>query len=887
MVYMFEAERSVFIDGKEYKFFSLRVFGEDKIKKLPFSLRVLLENLIRYHIKDSGKVVEKSHIDSLIERKIGQEIPFYPERVILQDFTGIPLITDLAVMRDTVKKMGYDPKIINPIKRCDLVIDHSVQVDYFGSSFALELNIKKEFERNRERYIFLKWAQNAFKNFRVIPPGAGIIHQVNLEFLADVVIVQKYGKSKVLFPDTLLGTDSHTTMINALGVLGWGVGGIEAEAVMLGEPYYITIPEVVGVRLKGKPKPYITSTDIVLYLTHTLRKKGVVDKFVEFFGEGLKNLSLADRATVSNMCPEYGARCAFFPVDQETINYLYLTGRPKKHIEIVSAYLKENMLFQDYSDSDSVEYDEVVEVDLSEIEPTVAGPSRPHDKVELKDIKKRFYETLGREPKEVEVELDGGKYKIRDGSIIISAITSCTNTSNPYLMIGAGLLAKKAVERGLRTPPWVKTSNAPGSRVVTEYLKRLKLLPYLEALGFHITGYGCTVCIGNSGPINSKIEEAIRQNNLNCVAVLSGNRNFEARIHLMARSNFLMSPLLVVAFALAGKIIDPYEEPVGFDPNGFPVFLKDIWPSDEEIRECMSEVSPELFREKYSNIFEGNEDWKSLPSPQGDTFEWDPNSTYIKPPPFFDDFSDEPKPVEDISGARVLLWLGDTITTDHISPAGSIPENSPAGRYLLERGVKREDFNTYGARRGNWEVMVRGTFANTRLKNLLLGGTKEGGYTLFLGEKELSVFEASELYKKNNIPLLVVAGKEYGAGSSRDWAAKGTQLLGVKAVIAESFETIHRSNLVCMGVVPLQLKDKSSNELKLTGKEVFNIPLSQIEPGKELEIEMIREDGSVEKIKVIAKVNTKVELEYIKHGGILPYVLRKILERSRKKLSKT
>ncbi|GBD03361.1 Aconitate hydratase A [bacterium HR19] len=884
---MFEAERSVFIDGKEYKFFSLRVFGEDKIKKLPFSLRVLLENLIRYHIKDSGKVVEKSHIDSLIERKIGQEIPFYPERVILQDFTGIPLITDLAVMRDTVKKMGYDPKIINPIKRCDLVIDHSVQVDYFGSSFALELNIKKEFERNRERYIFLKWAQNAFKNFRVIPPGAGIIHQVNLEFLADVVIVQKYGKSKVLFPDTLLGTDSHTTMINALGVLGWGVGGIEAEAVMLGEPYYIAIPEVVGVRLKGKPKPYITSTDIVLYLTHTLRKKGVVDKFVEFFGEGLKNLSLADRATVSNMCPEYGARCAFFPVDQETINYLYLTGRPKKHIEIVSAYLKENMLFQDYSDSDIVEYDEVVEVDLSEIEPTVAGPSRPHDKVELKDIKKRFYETLGREPKEVEVELDGGKYKIRDGSIIISAITSCTNTSNPYLMIGAGLLAKKAVERGLRTPPWVKTSNAPGSRVVTEYLKRLKLLPYLEALGFHITGYGCTVCIGNSGPINSKIEEAIRQNNLNCVAVLSGNRNFEARIHLMARSNFLMSPPLVVAFALAGKIIDPYEEPVGFDPNGFPVFLKDIWPSDEEIRECMSEVSPELFREKYSNIFEGNEDWKSLPSPQGDTFEWDPNSTYIKPPPFFDDFSDEPKPVEDISGARVLLWLGDTITTDHISPAGSIPENSPAGRYLLERGVKKEDFNTYGARRGNWEVMVRGTFANTRLKNLLLGGTKEGGYTLFLGEKELSVFEASELYKKNNIPLLVVAGKEYGAGSSRDWAAKGTQLLGVKAVIAESFETIHRSNLVCMGVVPLQLKDRSSNELKLTGKEVFNIPLSQIEPGKELEIEMIREDGSVEKIKVIAKVNTKVELEYIKHGGILPYVLRKILERSRKKLSKT
>jgi len=884
---MLEAEKKLFINGKEYKFFSIRALGEDKIKKLPFSLRVLLENLLRYHIKDNGKVVEKNHIDSLIERKVGQEIPFYPERVILQDFTGIPLITDLAVMRDTVKKMGYDPKIINPIKRCDLVIDHSVQVDYFGSSLALELNIKKEFERNRERYIFLKWAQNAFENFRVIPPGAGIIHQVNLEFLADVVMVQKYGKNKVLFPDTLLGTDSHTTMINALGVLGWGVGGIEAEAVMLGEPYYITIPEVVGVRLKGKPKPYITSTDIVLFLTYTLRKRGVVDKFVEFFGEGVKNLSLADRATISNMCPEYGARCAFFPVDQETINYLYITGRPKKHIEIVSAYLKENMLFQDYSNSDSVEYDEVVEVDLSEIEPTVAGPSRPHDKVELKDIKKRFYETLGREPKEVEVELDSGKYKIKDGSIIIAAITSCTNTSNPYLMIGAGLLAKKAVERGLRTPPWVKTSNAPGSRVVTEYLKRLKLLPYLEALGFHITGYGCTVCIGNSGPINSKIEEAIRENNLNCVAVLSGNRNFEARIHLMARSNFLMSPPLVVAFALAGKIIDPNDEPIGFDPNGIPVFLKDIWPSDEEIRRCMNEVSPELFREKYSNIFEGNEEWKSLPSPKGDTFEWDPNSTYIKPPPFFDDFSDEPKPIENILGARVLLWLGDTVTTDHISPAGSIPKDSPAGNYLIERGVKKEDFNTYGARRGNWEVMVRGTFANTRLKNLLLGGRKEGGYTLFLGEKEVSVFEASELYKKNNIPLLVVAGKEYGAGSSRDWAAKGTQLLGVKAVIAESFETIHRSNLVCMGVVPLQLKDKSSKELKLTGKEVFNIPLSQIEPGKELEIEMVREDGSREKIKVIVKVNTKVELEYIKHGGILPYVLRKILERNRKKLSKT
>jgi aconitate hydratase len=876
-----QAKKELIVGKKKFTFFSIRITEEQKLKKLPFSLRILLENLIRHY---DGEVVNEENIKAILERKKGEEIPFFPERVILQDFTGVPLITDLAVMRDVAKKLGYDPKIINPIKRCDLVIDHSVQVDFYGSDLALELNIQKEFERNRERYIFLKWAQKAFKNMRVIPPGAGIIHQVNLEFLADVVRVEKIkGLGNVLYPDTLLGTDSHTTMINALGVLGWGVGGIEAEAVMLGEPYYITVPEVIGVKLSGKPKPEITATDIVLTITQVLRKKGVVDKFVEFFGDGVKNLPTQDRATISNMCPEYGARCSFFPPDEKTIEYLVMTARPKEHVKIVETYLKENLMFQDYSSEP--EFDDVVEINLEEIEPSVAGPSRPHDRIPLSRIKEKFYSYLGREPKGVEIELDGGvKAKVGDGTIIISAITSCTNTSNPELMIGAGILAKKAVERGLRVPPWVKTSNAPGSEVVSYYLEKSGLLPYLKALGFHITGYGCTVCIGNSGPINSKIESAIKENGLTCVAVLSGNRNFEGRIHLSARANFLMSPPLVVAFAIAGKIIDPYNEPLGYDPSGLPVYLKDIWPSKEEIEEVVKIISPKMFKEKYSKVFEGSKEWKELPSCEGDTFPWDENSTYIKPPPFFDGFTTEPPELQDIKDAHILLYLGDTITTDHISPAGSIPRNSPAGQYLISKGVKPEDFNSYGARRGNWEVMVRGTFANTRIKNLIFRGEKEGGYTIFFPEmKETNVFEASELYKEYGIPLIVVAGKEYGAGSSRDWAAKGTYLLGVKAVIAESFETIHRSNLIGMGVVPLRLKGTNAKELGITGKEKFFIPLKDLAPKKEIEVKMIRENGEEKTFKVIAEINTKVELEYIKHGGILPYVLRKILTRQRRK----
>ena len=874
------------IGGKEYTYFSLRELGESRVKKLPFSLRVVLENLLRHLEDDEDSVVSQEHIESLLKREKGKEIPFFPERVILQDFTGIPLITDLAVMRDTVKKLGYDPKIINPVKRCDLVIDHSVQIDFFGNSLALEMNMKKEFERNRERYVFLKWAQNSFRNFRVIPPGKGIIHQVNVEYLADVVRVEKFGKrAKVLFPDTLLGTDSHTTMVNSLGVLGWGVGGIEAEAVMLGEPYYIVIPEVVGVKLKGKPRDGVTATDIVLTITQILRKKGVVDKFVEFFGEGVRELSTPDRATISNMSPEYGARCGFFPPDEETISYLRMTARPEKHVQICERYLRENLLFQDYS-SEQPEYDDIVEIDLGEVEPSVAGPSRPHDRVPLRELKNRFREYLGRTPKEVEVELGDreGKIKLSDGSIIISAITSCTNTSNPYLMLSAGLLAKKAVERGLRPPRWVKTSNAPGSRVVTEYLRRAGLLPYLEALGFHITGYGCTVCIGNSGPINKKIEEAIRENELVCAAVLSGNRNFEARIHLLAKANFLMSPPLVVAFGLAGKIdIDVEKDPLGYDPNGTPVFLKDIFPRKEEINELMKLISPSLFREKYKDVFEGTEEWKELPSPEGDTFSWDESSTYIKPPPFFEGFSLTPPEIEDVRGARVLLLLGDTVTTDHISPAGAIPENSPAGKYLVEKGVSPAEFNTYGARRGNWEVMLRGTFSNIRIKNLMLDGV-EGGFTIHIPSgKVLPVFDAYELYRKDNTPLIVVAGREYGTGSSRDWAAKGTALLGIKAVIAESFETIHRSNLVGMGVVPLEFKGTNAKELGITGRESFNIPLSQITPDGEIEVEMTRENGEVVKFPVRVRINTQVELEYIRHGGILPYVLRKLIEKSKGK----
>lgn len=872
--------REIEINGDKYGIYTLEEIGKENIHKLPFSLRVLLENLLRHKYEEEEGTVEDKHIENIILRKKGEEIPFFPERVILQDFTGVPLITDLAVMRDVVKKFGKNPKLINPVKQCDLVIDHSIQVDFYGTSNALEFNIKKEFERNRERYEFLKWAQNAFKNMRIIPPGTGIIHQVNLEFLASVVLVGKSQKtkSKILFPDTVFGTDSHTTMINSLGVLGWGVGGIEAEVVMLGEPNYITVPEVIGVKLTGKPNPTVTATDIVLTITEILRKYKVVDKFVEFFGD-VKDLSIPDRATISNMCPEYGARCAFFPVDDKVLRYLELTGRPKKHIRLVEEYLRRNLMFQDYSYEP--EYDKVVEIRLDEIEPSAAGPSRPHDRVPLKSLKSKFYEYIGREPISTEVELDHIRTKIGDGAIVLAAITSCTNTSNPELMIQAGILAKKAVDRGLNIKPYVKTSNAPGSRVVSGYLEKAGLMPYLQALGFHITGYGCTVCIGNSGSLNPSIENTIKEKKITAVSVLSGNRNFEARIHPAVRANYLMSPAMVVAFAIAGKIdIDIEKEPIGFDPNGIPVYLKDIYPTKDEVEKYLSIVERELYVEKYKNVFEGVEEWQKLQAPSGELYSWDEKSTYIKPPPFFENFEIEVPELQDIYGARALILLGDSITTDHISPAGNISEKSPAGQYLIEKGVSPAEFNNYGSRRGNWEVMVRGTFSNPRIKNLMFEDGREGGYTIhYPSGKIASVFEvAYQLYKDEGIPLIIIAGKEYGSGSSRDWAAKGTALLGVKVVIAESFETIHRSNLVGMGVVPLKFKDGNIKKLEIKGNETFNIPLRELGPNKEIEVEMVRETGEVTKFLTIAQLNTEKEVEYIRHGGILHYVLRKLLK---------
>ena len=872
--------REIEINGDKYGIYTLEEIGKENIHKLPFSLRVLLENLLRHKYEEEEGTVEDKHIENIILRKKGEEIPFFPERVILQDFTGVPLITDLAVMRDVVKKFGKNPKLINPVKQCDLVIDHSIQVDFYGTSNALEFNIKKEFERNRERYEFLKWAQNAFKNMRIIPPGTGIIHQVNLEFLASVVLVGKSQKtkSKILFPDTVFGTDSHTTMINSLGVLGWGVGGIEAEVVMLGEPNYITVPEVIGVKLTGKPNPTVTATDIVLTITEILRKYKVVDKFVEFFGD-VKDLSIPDRATISNMCPEYGARCAFFPVDDKVLKYLELTGRPKKHIRLVEEYLRRNLMFQDYSYEP--EYDKVVEIRLDEIEPSAAGPSRPHDRVPLKSLKSKFYEYIGREPISTEVELDHIRTKIGDGAIVLAAITSCTNTSNPELMIQAGILAKKAVDRGLNIKPYVKTSNAPGSRVVSGYLEKAGLMPYLQALGFHITGYGCTVCIGNSGSLNPSIENTIKEKKITAVSVLSGNRNFEARIHPAVRANYLMSPAMVVAFAIAGKIdIDIEKEPIGFDPNGIPVYLKDIYPTKDEVEKYLSIVERELYVEKYKNVFEGVEEWQKLQAPSGELYSWDEKSTYIKPPPFFENFEIEVPELQDIYGARALILLGDSITTDHISPAGNISEKSPAGQYLIEKGVSPAEFNNYGSRRGNWEVMVRGTFSNPRIKNLMFEDGREGGYTIhYPSGKIASVFEvAYQLYKDEGIPLIIIAGKEYGSGSSRDWAAKGTALLGVKVVIAESFETIHRSNLVGMGVVPLKFKDGNIKKLEIKGNETFNIPLRELGPNKEIEVEMVRETGEVTKFLTIAQLNTEKEVEYIRHGGILHYVLRKLLK---------
>lgn len=854
-----------------------------KVSKLPISIRILLESVVRNY---DGKAVKLEDVESLLKwdpkAQYPKEIPFIPARLILQDFTGVPLVADLAAMRDAVAKLGKDPKVINPLVPVDLVIDHSIQVDYFGVSDALRLNMGLEFERNKERYIFLKWAQSTFSNFKVVPPGRGIIHQVNIEYLAKVVFINQNNASA--YPDTVLGTDSHTTMVSGIGVLGWGVGGIEAEAVMLGQPHYITIPQVVGVKLVGEPREGVTATDIVLNITEFLRKRNVVGKIVEYYGPGIKALPAWDRATISNMAPEYGATTGLFPVDELTLSYLRLTGRDEAHVKLVEDYLKHVGLFyvEDYEPTFSESY----QFDLSEVEPVIAGPRNPDEKIPLKMAKAtvsklidEYANSRGGKRSSI-VDLGDLKANLRDGAVVIAAITSCTNTSNPTVLIGAGLMAKKAVEKGLRTKPWVKTSLAPGSRVVTDYLTAAGLMPYLEALGFHVTGYGCTVCIGNTGPLPEPVAKAIRENDIYTVAVLSGNRNYEGRIHPLVKAAYLASPMLVVAYALAGRIdVDFDNEPLGYDPNGKPVYLRDIWPSISEVNSIIkSTVVPELFRRKYADVYKGDELWEGLKAPSGLLYQWDPSSTYIRRPPFFDNITPEPPPLRDIKGARILLLLGDKITTDHISPAGSIPLDSPAAKYLMESGVKPEEFNTYGARRGNHEVMVRGGFSNIRLRNFMVN--RDGGYTIHWPDgKVMTVYEAAVQYQSEGVPLVIFAGKQYGSGSSRDWAAKATLLLGVKAVIAESFERIHRSNLVDMGVLPIQLPEGVNwRGLGLTGNEVVDVIGIEegLEPRKKLKIRITKPNGEVKEVEATARLDNEVEVEYYKHGGILPYMLRRI-----------
>ena len=886
------------VSGQTYRYYSLQKLEEQglgPVSKLPFSMKVLLEAAIRQF---DGRSITMDHvklISTWAEGRQEKEIPLIPARIVLQDFTGVPVVVDLAAMRDTVKKAGGDPKRINPLVPVDLVIDHSVMVDAFGTPDALKTNMDLEFKRNEERYRFLRWAQTAFDNFRAVPPATGIVHQVNLEYLASVAATKTKDGVTEVFPDSLVGTDSHTTMINGLGVLGWGVGGIEAEACMLGQPLYFVIPEVIGFKLTGKLAEGATATDLALTITQMLRKKGVVGKFVEFFGAGLSNISLADRATVANMAPEYGATMGFFPVDQETLNYLRLTGRDEKQIALVEAYYKANGMFRTDDTPDPV-FTDVIELDLSTVVPSLAGPKRPQDRVELTKMKESFNEVI-RTPIEkggyglseekiaqtVEVKHpDGTTSKLGTGAVVIAAITSCTNTSNPSVMLGAGLVAKKAVERGLKKPGYVKTSLTPGSLVVTEYLQKSGLLPYLEQLGFYIAGYGCATCIGNSGPLPEEVSQAIADHDLTVAAVLSGNRNFEGRVHAQVKANYLASPPLVVAYALAGTVnIDLTKDPIGYDQNNQPVYLKDIWPTNEEIQQTIASVlSPDMFRKKYANVFTQNEQWNKIDAPTGEIYEWDPKSTYIANPPFFENLGTEPGDIREIRAARVLALLGDSVTTDHISPAGNIKPDSPAGLYLTERGVKREDFNSYGSRRGNHEVMMRGTFANIRIRNQVAPGT-EGGVTTYLPTGEImSIYDASMKYQASGTDLLVIAGKEYGTGSSRDWAAKGTYLLGVKAVIAESFERIHRSNLVGMGVLPLQFEPGQSwQSLGITGRETFDIKglSNDITPGQKVTVTATREDGSSFEFQVIVRLDSAVEIDYYRNGGILQYVLRQMI----------
>ena len=877
--------KSINILGENYKYYSLleaEKNGLEGISKLPKSLKVILENLLRY---EDDKTVTKNQINELKywikNKKSSKEIAYRPTRVLLQDYTGIPAVADLAAMREAVKEKNKDPNMINPLSNVDLVIDHSVQVDKFADKDSLEKNVEIEFQRNEERYSFLKWGQQAFNNFRIVPPGTGICHQVNLEYLSKVVWVSEYNNEKYLFPDTLVGTDSHTTMVNGLSVLGWGVGGIEAEAGMLGQPISMLVPEVIGFEMKNKLPEGTTATDLVLTVVKMLRDKKVVGKFVEFYGDGLKNLTLADRATIANMAPEYGATCGFFPIDNETLKYLKFSGRDEKTVKIVEEYSKQQGLWA----SNDIEFTDKISLDMSKVVPTISGPKRPQDKVLLTDastdFKKVFTNVTQRKSANIS-KIEGLDYEIKDGSILIAAITSCTNTSNPNVLIGAGLLAQKAIEKGLKTKPWVKTSLAPGSQVVTDYLSKSGLNIFLDKLGFNLVGYGCTTCIGNSGPLPEKISEAVRKNDLYAVSVLSGNRNFEGRISPLIKANYLASPPLVVAYALAGSMyFDLYKDSLGKDANGKDVYLKDIWPTNKEIEDTLKKsLNAEMFLKRYSNISEGPQQWQKIKTDKTSIYKWDESSTYVKKPPFFENLSDEPEGFKNIIDARPLLILGDMITTDHISPAGSIQKESPTGEYFMEHQILPKDYNSYGSRRGNHEVMTRGTFANIRIRNEMAPNT-EGGYTKLYPEgKVVSVFDAVLEYKKRGTDLVVFAGKEYGTGSSRDWAAKGTKLLGIKVVLAESFERIHRSNLIGMGILPLQfINDINRNNLKLIGSELISILniKNGFKPGSTLEVEIKYADASIKKIKTLCRIDTENELEYYKNGGILQYVLRNMI----------
>jgi len=877
----FKSLKKLKVDNKIYNIFSLKEIeknGLEGISQLPKSIKVLLENLLRHEDNKSVKKEQILSIKSWLEKKNSKtEIAFRPARVLMQDYTGIPAVADLAAMRDAVKLKKKDPKKINPLSTVDLVIDHSVMVDTYASKDSFKKNVEKEFLRNGERYSFLKWGQQAFNNFRVVPPGTGICHQVNLEYLSKVV----WSSDNFAYPDTLVGTDSHTTMVNALSVLGWGVGGIEAEAAMLGQPISMLIPDVVGFKIQNKLPEGTTATDLVLTIVQILRQEGVVGKFVEFYGEGLKNLSLADRATIANMAPEYGATCGFFPIDDETLKYLKFSGRDQHTISLVEKYSKEQGLWAD----DNISFTKILDLDLSKVFPSISGPKRPQDKVLLSESSKSFMtsfkKNMNRESIKEEA-VSGENFKLMDGNIVIAAITSCTNTSNPNVLIGAGLLAKKAIEKGLKVKPWVKTSLAPGSQVVTDYLEKAGLNKYLDQLGFHLVGYGCTTCIGNSGPLKENISEAIEKGNLYAVSVLSGNRNFEGRINPDVKANYLASPPLVVAYAIAGSMnFDLYNDPLGKDKEGKDIFLKDIWPSNKEIEKLiLTSINAEMFSKRYSKVSEGSDDWKKIKTTESSIYNWNDSSTYVKKPPFFEKMPDNPEGFKKITNARPLLILGDMVTTDHISPAGSIKKDSPTGDYFMKHQVQQKDFNSYGARRGNHEVMVRGAFGNIRIRNEMAPGT-EGGFTKLYPEgKVVSIYEAAMEYKKRGNDLVVIAGKEYGAGSSRDWAAKGTKLLGVKAVIAESFERIHRSNLIGMGMLPLQFKDGfNSSKLNLKGSELFSIIDIEkgITPGQEVKCEIKYADGVIKKINLLSRIDTANEVEYYKNDGILKYVLRSML----------